>query len=144
MSYRFFSVLFFYKQNKLNSIVDIDTILDLWKDTSLTLEVVDGYPSIKGYSGVYTEVTSTELLSIDTWYFISATMDGNSTSIMVNDIETVGVALPTLSDLDRTNSIGAHDATVYNNFFDGDIKNLRVYNKALSAEQINVIYNEGS
>jgi len=79
-------------------------------------------------------------LSTNKWYFVTDTFDGTAYKIYLNG----GGGQPAAGSLSLVNNdfyIGSTDTP--HNFFKGVIDEVRVYNRALSAEEVRYHYNKG-
>ena len=89
------------------------------------------------------EALSNEVLDLNKWYHIVGTANGSTRKIYVNgflkDTDTTNVAL---NGLDTNNDDSIRIGTNYNNedMFFGSLSDFRIYNQALTAEQIKDIY----
>ena len=92
------------------------------------------------YQGGWTKVTSTTTLTTNTWQHVTATYNGsssgeiylNGTSIKQSDVSgNIGISVYSLSIGDKS-SVGFS--------FKGSIDEVRIYNRALSAEEIRQRY----
>ena len=94
-------------------------------------------------------IASDSLISANLWYHIACAFDLNGTHrLYINGVEpsygtntqgTVGTG----ADGSDTVFIGARDAPTDTDFFDGLIDDARIYNRALTADQIKRLYNMG-
>ena len=91
-------------------------------------------------TGIYdgsTQVTSNTTITTNTWYIITATRNGTTGSIYINGL------------LNATGTISSNSITAYNLgrrtdaiwYYKGNIANIQVYNRALSATEILQNYN---
>lgn len=83
-------------------------------------------------------------MTINVWYFITATFDGANTRYYRNAVlkETVN-RTGTLSTTAFPMTIGYNPGAIFlqNNLFNGKIDDVRIYNRALSTREIQIIYN---
>jgi len=84
-------------------------------------------------------------LSLDTWYHLVGTWDGAIQRLYLDGIEVDSDAQSgTLIDATENFAIGAISSTnVLSGFFDGQIDDVFVLGKALSADEVKFIYNRG-
>ncbi|MEM0360148.1 MAG: DUF2341 domain-containing protein [Candidatus Diapherotrites archaeon] len=89
-------------------------------------------------------LTSQSTLSTNAWQHIVATYDGSTKKLYINgvlDSNTVSVS-GSVGQNSRKFSIGASDTgTAWANYFNGFIDEVRVYNRALSIEEVQQLYN---
>jgi len=116
-------------------------------ESTLELSLELGRPSFVIHLANNTDITLTgNNLSKDTWYFISATYDGTNMSLWFNGVlnstrtisglleDGLGMAIGSSSDTKHYNS-------VY--MFNGSIDEVGIWNRTLSASEINELYNSG-
>jgi len=88
--------------------------------------------------------TATGLMQTDQWYHLVATHDGTNSKIYINGVENVSVSSGT-SSINDTGDIPVRIGWRYQNstinYSDGKISITRVYNKALTAQEIQQNYN---
>jgi hypothetical protein len=95
-------------------------------------------------NSAYTSVSSSTPVSLNTWNHIVATYNGSQMKIYLNGKE--------IASKNQTGSINTNNEPVYigtrtpvgNEAIDGQIDDVRIYNYALTAEQVKALYNEGS
>jgi concanavalin A-like lectin/glucanase superfamily protein/uncharacterized protein DUF2341 len=84
--------------------------------------------------------TGETTLSTDTWYHLAATYDGKTVKVYVNgEIDDTEVSSGSMSDGSNDVQIGSFTGT--GNFFNGTIDEVRIYNRALSPQEIKDLYN---
>jgi len=79
----------------------------------------------------------------DVWYHVVGTYDGSNMRIYLNGVEENSV--PQTGAIDTTTAkliLGAYDGSGYS--FDGEISNAAIFNTALSATDVETLYNNGS
>ncbi|MBA4312784.1 MAG: hypothetical protein C0417_09160 [Chlorobiaceae bacterium] len=78
------------------------------------------------------------------WYFVAATWDGYTAKNFVNGIEISSIPLTGIITPD-TNALllGLNTPGSYVNFLDGKLDDIRIYNRALSENEIHALYHEG-
>lgn len=92
-------------------------------------------------SGLGTAVSYTidQSLSVNAWQHIVATYDGTTLRLYHNGSS---VGTPATSTGNISNNVKSLNIAVRgNNFFDGNISNIRIYNKTLTVEEINKNFN---
>jgi hypothetical protein len=90
--------------------------------------------------------TTTETISPNQWFFVAGTYDGETIRTYINGIEKA-------TNTDPSGAINSNSATVTigypypgtwpNSWFDGAIDDVRIYDRALSAEEVTAIYAAG-
>jgi hypothetical protein len=94
--------------------------------------------------GTWYVLASPTVLSKDVWYYVTGVYDQTKQKIYINgvlDTETSRTGLLTISPYDR--ALGRHPVSnVY--YFKGIIDEVRIYNRALSEEEIKAHYQAGS
>jgi len=86
-----------------------------------------------------------ETLSLQTWYNIALTWDGTNYAVYVDGIEKASGPYTGLTNLNTFADIGNTGNTSYRDqeTFNGSIGKIRVYNRALSNNEVLELYNEG-
>jgi len=105
-----------------------------------TLQIpVGGGISTDNYSNAFSEKD----ISFDEWYFIVAMYDMTSIKIFINGEQTCSLTTSgTIPKTDTLFYIGRHECTTDKNTFYGKIDDIRIYNRALSIDEIDEIYND--
>ena len=85
--------------------------------------------------GTYADAFGTSALKANTWSFLTETYDGSTLRLYVNGAQVASTA-HTGSIATSTNPLQIGGDSIYGQFFAGLIDNVRVYNTALSAAQI--------
>jgi hypothetical protein len=94
---------------------------------------------ITGQLNLYTHVTTTATISTDEWYHIAVTSDGSQSVVYIDGQQ--DVATGTANTATGTGmGIGYHYGDTP---FDGIIDDVRIYKRALSAEEIQRLYSMG-
>lgn len=93
-----------------------------------------------------TVVNSTSNLSLDTWYYIAATYSGSAVRLYINGAENASSTgtVNSLSQTARDLYIGVNNSAntvAANTYFNGIIDEVRIWNRVLSAREINASYN---
>jgi len=97
-----------------------------------------------GWTGSTSPLGNT-YLSRDVWYFVSYVRSGNNLYLYIDDYEDMSVAIPDyLTGGVTTNNIrlGARTDRSPSMYFDGIMDEVRVWNRSLSATEIQEIYNQ--
>jgi hypothetical protein len=92
-------------------------------------------------NGVDKVQTPVGLISADEWYHAAATYDGTTIRLYVNGQEK-GSEKVLLNTAALTSTIGRLDRE--GSYFDGIIDDVRIYNRALSDEQVKALYQSGA
>ena len=96
-----------------------------------------------GHNGTWDSVQDSVALALDTWYFVALTYDAvTDEMILYKNGAQVDSATVTDNATDTTISIGSFGHNGY--LWMGTIDDVRIYNYALSAEQIAAMYDSGS
>src|SRR5438132_6201092 len=86
-------------------------------------------------AGTHAETFGTTLLATNTWTHLATTYDGATLRLYVNGVQVSSVA-KTGSILTSTNPLQLGGDSIYGQYFQGLIDEVRVYNTALTAAQI--------
>ncbi len=103
-------------------------------------------PAISDWNLVNAKLVSNQVLALDTWYQVAFTYDGSTMALYVNGeldntkASTLGIGQP--SSFNRT--IGAMAMSPHNYNFRGDLDEVSIYDRALTAEEIATHYNGGN
>jgi len=76
-------------------------------------------------------------LELNVWYFLSMTVDSTHIKLRINEIDEVSTEKGTLTNSFTNTTIG----TFRTNYFNGSIDDVRIYNRALSQEEVTLLYN---
>jgi glucose/arabinose dehydrogenase/chitodextrinase len=121
------------------------TTLSSWKD--LIYKGNDNYylmassccqsrPAVGGiFGGSYAHAYGTSTLAANTWTHVAATYDGSMLRLYVNGVQ-VGSQAKTGALTPSTSPLSIGGDSLYGQYFTGRIDEVRVYNAALSASQI--------
>ena len=80
----------------------------------------------------------------DEWIFICATWDGSKLKIWEDGIESGSVQVTGMSQGGNNTAIGYDNSGTGTRYFNGEISNVRVYNRALPQSEIQALYEGGS
>ncbi len=94
------------------------------------------------YGSGYDTATGAPSYLLNTWYHFALTYDGSSAKFYLNGIHTNSKTL-TLNTSNSVFYIGA-GAWTNTNYFNGLIDEVKIYNTALTAEEVKQDYNQGS
>src|SRR5207244_12194908 len=86
-------------------------------------------------AGTYAETFGTTILATNTWTHLATTYDGATLRLFVNGVQVSSVA-KTGTILTSTNPLQLGGDSIYGQFFQGLIDEVRVYNVALTAAQV--------
>ena len=90
-----------------------------------------------------TRVSGTTVLRANTWYYIAFTFDGANAKIWVNGVvDGTKVATGTLNVANILTAICTYNG-ISSNFLNGQIDDVRIYSRALSASEVKQLYNMG-
>ena len=84
---------------------------------------------------------SAQTISLKTWYQIVGIYNGIAPNVYVDGVQTSCSAFSPIVAESGTTSIG--EANWYNEYFDGSISNIQLYNTSLSANDVAALYYEG-
>ena len=109
------------------------------------LSIKDGKISFSWGNGG--NIVSASSIGIDRWYHIAVTFDGSTYKLYIDGIDDATKAGLSLLTTDFDCLVGAMDntATIYENpvnFYNGYMQELRVWNKALTPEQLHQMMNQ--
>jgi hypothetical protein len=97
--------------------------------------------SINNWNAAYSATS----LSTNTWQYLVGTFDGRYLRIFINGTQTgvtdLGTSGNTIGYASDNTYIGEYGASLYH--FSGLIDDVRVYNRALSAAEVQALYNAG-
>ncbi|MDE2041249.1 MAG: hypothetical protein KGI59_02615, partial [Patescibacteria group bacterium] len=107
------------------------------------------YAESAGSGGLYYDATSSVSIGTGSWHLITGTSDGSGHLAIYVDGSSAGAQGPFLGF-----SSGSADSTVYvgadnsrsslEDYFPGRVDDVRIYNRALSAQEVSVLYAEAS
>ena len=100
--------------------------------------------TIRSYDGNIFDITTISTFSTSTWYHIVHTYDGSTHKIYVDGSEDVSQS-STVNIYGSTGNnliIGAQGGGSIDQFFDGKISNVTIYNVALTAEEVKTLYKQ--
>jgi len=118
-----------------------DTITLRWSDNNAAPGNVPAFFLIIG--GSYQNARASTVLSANIWNHLVGTYDGTTLRIYVDGVlagSTVAVGTIDATTLDSL--IGVHNSLA-TNFFNGLLDDVRIYNRALSNDEIKQLYNMG-
>ncbi|MHA1289675.1 MAG: LamG-like jellyroll fold domain-containing protein, partial [Candidatus Thorarchaeota archaeon] len=87
---------------------------------------------------------STGAMSVDEWYHIATTYNGTHAYVYLNGAQSVAFSGINGPIQNNNSNIRIGHEPVNNRYFNGTIDEVRIWNRALSPEEINASYNTGS
>lgn len=134
-AYSSYSISCWIKADSLTNfsrLVSLDSVNHRFLGLHGNGKLISGY-----FSGSWSELFTTSTITTNTWNHIVLVDNGTNTKIYVNTVENV-----------LANSIAVDGPTYYigsyagaANFYDGDMDEVAVWNKALELEDVQTIYN---
>ena len=91
-----------------------------------------------GFGGSQNSATSQALFSVNNWYNYVATYDGSNANGYLNGVLTEATSISTPTYGDSAIKLGTWQSNLY---FNGNIANATIYNKALTEQEIKQNYN---
>ena len=88
-------------------------------------------------------VADSNALTLNEWYYITATKEGNTIKIFVDGSEHGSQTDSTGSVTLNTFNVGRLERTTASNYFDGNLANVAIWNRALSSDEINSVMWKG-
>lgn len=110
-------------------------------DTKRSSFLYEGDAGGLGYAGQSNDFNSSIEPNQGEWVHVSVTKLGTSVIIYLDGAEVSQGTLPSSANITALDCVIGASPGVTNEFFNGDIDEVRVYNKALSATDISNIYN---
>jgi hypothetical protein len=96
-----------------------------------------------GLGDSHVAITGIRTLTPETWYHIALTWDGTNYAVYTNGIEDVNGSYTGLTTLNTIADIGnTGNTSSRNEAFNGIIDEVRVYNRALSANEVQALFND--
>jgi hypothetical protein len=128
--------------------IQFDEFAGLWNpvltQASMTndgyyLYVVNGKPSFYVIDGFnYSHAISPETINADQWYHVAVTNDGSTLKLYVNGLLKASVSSSGFTGVNQNAYIGCVPAI--NLYYNGLIDDVRIYDRALYAEEIQQVY----
>ena len=87
------------------------------------------------YDGTFQPGIGTKLVP-GTWYHITGTRDGSTLKLYINGVLTASTTDTTVSDTDNTTDISFGKRTGGTQYFDGYLKDFKIWNRALTADEV--------
>ncbi|MDI6777894.1 MAG: DUF2341 domain-containing protein [Patescibacteria group bacterium] len=137
------------KPESITGGTDFD-IIDKWKDPGPSYMLCQSGSEIRMYIDSLADYKTTSGLGLQagTWYHVAGVYNATAQTVTlyVNGIDKGGSVTGTIpsSIADSTGKLYIGDRTDPTNYYDGQIDDVRVYNYALTAEQIRQVFNNGS
>ena len=88
-------------------------------------------------------VADSNALTLNEWYYITATKEGNTIKIFVDGSEHGSQTDSTGSVTLNTFNVGRLERTTASNYYDGNLANVAIWNRALSSDEINAVMWKG-
>lgn len=88
-------------------------------------------------------VADSNALTLNEWYYITATKEGNTLKIFVDGSQQGSQTDSTGSVTLNTFNVGRLERTTASNYFDGNLANVAIWNRALSSDEINSVMWKG-
>lgn len=99
----------------------------------------NGQLSFICYDGTFQPIAGTKLLP-NTWYHLVGTRNGSTLKLFVNGVLVNSVTDTTVSDTDNTTDINFGKRTGGTQWLDGNLKDIRIWNRALTSVEISDLY----
>ena len=97
-----------------------------------------------GFVVKQTDVYTSTVLSVGRWYHVVVTFDGSTKRIYLNGVLDNSEAGGSFTADDQLVYIGVRNPAEYHfGYFEGDMDDVRIYNRALSTSEIQMLYNIG-
>lgn len=91
------------------------------------------------FSGIGDTIVSGSTLTTDSWYHMVMTYDGNSFKGYLNGVSDIDSAIND-TIIASANNLWISGEQVYSNYWSGQIDDVRIYNRALSEDEIKALY----
>ena len=113
-------------------------------DIQGTLGIINGYPQFETTTGgTYSSPTGTTVLPLGTWSLVTGVYDGSNSTLYINGAVVAGSAgSGVLANNNFSWTIGSMPA--FSGAFAGSIDDARIYNRALTATEIQTLYTAGA
>jgi hypothetical protein len=138
------SVSVWVKTNSASSLKDIlrkfnsvSGLLNYWIVT-----YNDKFQFYVGGTSSNNAAVSNSIVQNNIWYHVVGVYDGSNTKIYINGDYENSADIPLTPDSNSENILIGHGYDV-DRYFNGSISNVRIYNRALSAEEIQLLYDMG-
>jgi len=96
---------------------------------------------IKNSVGSYTDTSNSNSMSLSAWHFVTGTFDGTNGRVYVDGVLQATTPAGTAASFSGLMNIGKNLAS--NSYWNGLIDDVRIYNRALSAAEIQALYSGG-
>jgi hypothetical protein len=121
--------IFFKSDNSGNAVYSLDT-------NSTTVRFV-----IRNSSSTAVTVSSSTTLSTSTWYHLVGTYDGTTANLYINGrLDSSGSLAGPLSTYSASRDLGIGAVDTGSQFWNGKIDEARIYNRALSSDEVRQLY----
>lgn len=94
------------------------------------------------FNGIVRNTTSTVVIPTGIWHHVAVSYDGTNVRMYIDGVLHQTVAHPAIVSSTNSFTIGAAGGTATSQYFDGNIDEVRVFNTALTADQIRYIMNQ--
>ena len=120
----------------------IFTQVNASNNANMNLEVIAGHASFSIYNGTPSpHIKSVSIVNTGQWVYVCGTRDGATLSIYVNGVLESSVANGWTTPVGTAYAtIGANYVSGYVSFFNGTIEDVRIYNRALSAQEVQQLF----
>lgn len=113
---------------------DGDCWIEMDSNETIRFQQFDGSNAVK--------LNSTSQINDGSWRFVTATFDGSTMRIYIDAAEENSASHNPPNTVSRTPSIGLEPLNSI--YFDGDIDDVRIYDKALTSTEVSDLYNNGA
>ncbi len=112
------------------------------KGNSFLLGVNDGYAAIYDWTGASVCASTTPSVADGSWHHIAATLDSGTTDGSVIYVDGIEQKTCTWTPVNQTGqpAIGASSTGSWANYFNGQIDNVKVFDRVLTADEVKAEY----
>ena len=112
--------------------------LHIFNDNTLRFVIADGGSNIIPYKAV----VSTDTLTTDTWYHVAGLRSGDGIYVYINGELAGSNGSGATADIDSPYNLYIGRSQTSDAYFDGSISDIRIYNRALTAEEVKMLYEQ--